>query len=75
MAHYEPSHLNLHCLQKYLSWSTGLNGLRGLKVDFPPFFYKGDNFYDFLFALMHIISLFRGDLQSTLVISKSKGFS
>ena len=24
MAH-EPTHLDLHCLQKYLSWSTGLN--------------------------------------------------
>ena len=22
MAHYEQSHLHLHCLQKYLSWST-----------------------------------------------------
>ena len=21
MAHYEPSHLDLHCLQKYLYWS------------------------------------------------------
>ena len=21
-AHYEPSHLDLHCLQKYLPWST-----------------------------------------------------
>ena len=27
MAHYEPSHLDLHCLQKYLSWSTGLQWL------------------------------------------------
>ena len=23
MAHYEPSHLDLHCLQRYLSWSAG----------------------------------------------------
>ena len=22
--HYEPSHLDLHCLQKYLSWSVGI---------------------------------------------------
>ena len=26
-AHYEPSHLDLHCLQKHLSWSTRLKGL------------------------------------------------
>ena len=26
-AHYEPSHLDLHCLHWYLFWSTGLNGL------------------------------------------------
>ena len=26
-AHYEPSHLDLLCLQKYVSWSTGLKGL------------------------------------------------
>ena len=24
MAHYEPSHLDLHCLHRYLYWSTGL---------------------------------------------------
>ena len=23
-AHYEPSHLDLHCLQKYLYWSIGM---------------------------------------------------
>ena len=28
MAHNEPSHLGLNCLQKYLYWSTGLKGLR-----------------------------------------------
>ena len=27
MAHYEPSHLDLHCLHRYLFWSTGLKGL------------------------------------------------
>ena len=26
-AHYKLSHLDLHCLQKYLSWFTGLKGL------------------------------------------------
>ena len=26
--HYEPSHLDLHCLQKYLYWSSGLKGLK-----------------------------------------------
>ena len=24
MAHYEPSHLDLHCLQRYLCWSAGM---------------------------------------------------
>ena len=28
---YELSHLDLHCLRKYLCWSTGLKGLN--KVD------------------------------------------
>ena len=27
MAHYEPSHLDLHCLQRQLIWSAGLEGL------------------------------------------------
>ena len=29
MAHYDPFHLDLHCLQKNLSPSTGSNGLNG----------------------------------------------
>ena len=28
MAPYEPSHLDLHCLQRYLYWSAGMEGLR-----------------------------------------------
>ena len=28
MAHHEPSHLDLHCLQRYLFWSAGMKGLR-----------------------------------------------
>ena len=27
-AQYEPSHQDLHCLQRYLVWSTGLKGLK-----------------------------------------------
>ena len=27
MAHYEPSHLDLHCWQKYPAWSTELKRL------------------------------------------------
>ena len=27
MAHYEPSHLDLHCLQRYMYWSAGIRGL------------------------------------------------
>ena len=30
-AHYEPSHLDLHCLQSYLYWSAGMKGLRKKK--------------------------------------------
>ena len=26
-AHYEPSHLDLHCLHRYWFWFAGLNGL------------------------------------------------
>ena len=26
-AHYEPFHLDVHCLHRYLFWSTGLKGL------------------------------------------------
>ena len=25
--HYKPSHLDLHCLDRHLSWSAGLEGL------------------------------------------------
>ena len=28
MSHYEPSHLDLHCLQRYLHWSAGMKGIR-----------------------------------------------
>ena len=28
-AHYELSHLDLHCLQMYFSWSLGSSGLKG----------------------------------------------
>ena len=28
MAHYEPSHLNLHYFQRHLYWSTGIKGLK-----------------------------------------------
>ena len=27
MAPYEPSHLDLNCLQRYLYWSAGMKGL------------------------------------------------
>ena len=27
-AHYEPSHLDLHCLNRYLYWSVGIKGLQ-----------------------------------------------
>ena len=33
-ARYEPSHLDLHCLQRYLYWSEGMKGLTGSKIYF-----------------------------------------
>ena len=33
MAHYEPSYLDLHCLQRYLFWSTGLKRL--IQINLP----------------------------------------
>ena len=32
-APYEPSHLDLHYLQKYLLWSLGLKGLRAVQIE------------------------------------------
>ena len=29
-AHYELTHLDLHCLQRYLVWSVGLKGSSGM---------------------------------------------
>ena len=29
-AHYELSHLDLHCLQRGLYWSVGMKGLKGI---------------------------------------------
>ena len=46
-AHYEPSHLDLLCLQKYVSWSTGLKGLT-LKV---PITTAADNSLKFFFLI------------------------
>ena len=43
-AHYEPSHLDLHCLQRYLCWSAGM---KGLTVD-SVFIY----IYEFLVIVM-----------------------
>ena len=28
MASYKPSHLDLHCLQRYVYWSVGMKGLK-----------------------------------------------
>ena len=28
MARYEPSHLDLHCLYKYIYWSVGINRVK-----------------------------------------------
>ena len=27
-AHCEPSHVDLHCLQRYLCWSAGMKGIK-----------------------------------------------
>ena len=33
-ARYKPSHLNLHCLHRYLFWSAGLKGFKSLLFSF-----------------------------------------
>ena len=35
-ARYEPSHLDLHCLQKYQDW---FEGLKGLNLSFMQFIF------------------------------------
>ena len=40
MAHYEPSHLDLHCLQRYLYWSKGMKELK------ETLFQKGKSKFD-----------------------------
>ena len=30
-------------------------------IEFLPFFYKGENFWDFLFAFLHTSSLLKGE--------------
>ena len=46
MTPYEPSHQDLHCLQRYLVWFAGMKCLKGLDTlgRFSAIFYKGDNF-------------------------------
>ena len=31
-ARYEPSHQDLHCLQRYLYWSSGMKELKSMSV-------------------------------------------
>ena len=66
-ARYEPSHLDLRCLQRYLVWCAGFKGFRELdtlgKHPTPTpstIFAKGDISYDFLFALLHNKSTEKG---------------
>ena len=40
MAHYEPSHLDLHCFQRYSCWSAGLNGLNIREILDLPFLHS-----------------------------------
>ena len=58
MAHYEPSHLALHCLQKYLSFSTGLKRLSNDGV-----------FCMQIFRVIMIISLFLAFCLSAICLS------
>ena len=62
---YEPSHLHLHCLCRYICWSTGLKGLKLQSKSLPHFvcFYSGGNnvqlpkliFFSFLFLWKKVI--------------------
>ena len=40
MACYEPSHLDLHCLGRYLSWSAMLKGLKCFFLQFLSCHYR-----------------------------------
>ena len=59
--HYEPSHLDLHCLHKYLYRSTGLKGLKGWINCFCRFV-QGANICDFMFAFLLMEFLLKGRL-------------
>ena len=56
-ARHEPSHLGLHCLQRYMFWSAGLKELRDWRhlPDFPSFFTREAIFVtcDSSFAFLH----------------------
>ena len=70
MANYEPFHLDLHCLQKYLSSFIGLKGLinyfklRELDhlVVFLPFYKREITFVDFLNSFLHTKTLLKRGL-------------
>ena len=47
-ARYEPSHLDLHCLQRYMYWSVEIKGLRKM------LHWQGNAFVDFVDLTMAI---------------------
>ena len=70
-AHNEPSHQDLHCLQKYLSWSSGLKGLIFLFLtmfqsqNFVQVSYLTANWFD---CIMTIVRVSLGFLQSVCAL-------
>ena len=48
-AHYEPSHLDLHCLQMYPCWSAGMKGLKR--------FYFGNTHWNLILILLSLKAL------------------
>ena len=63
IAHYEPSHQDMHCFQKYLSWSTGLNGLIDDKRS--AFSVSNNNFTVRIYGTftVHIEMFIKGDIE------------
>ena len=67
MAHYEPSCLDLHCLQRYLFWSAWLKGL-----NFLIFLLQAKNLKQMPLVLFGILTVIGGILCIALPETHNK---
>ena len=65
-AHYEPSHLDLHCLHIYRFWSAKLKGLKTPTLFSLLALYQKYHFFFFVFVCLFFLFV---------VVSKSNMFS